>query len=303
MRSFHLDPGLVGRSLALTVGLVACAGRAPQSQGGLAPAAAVDERPTGFPASCAANEIQVMLVGTFHFQGSERDAVSTPLDVRTPERQAELEELVSRLASWAPQQIAVEWPASFADSTTARYRRYLEDGGVARSQNEVPQLAFRLARRLGHATVHPIDHQMPIGNDSIGALLARRADMRARSDSIAAALEASAASTRKDAGGRTLVAMLRDANTDAALHGGNSGSMFYWLSAGEGDNRGGPQLLARWYERNFYMAHNLTRVLRPETRRVLVLVGSGHVPPLRNILDESPQFCPVSPLPLLRNAR
>jgi hypothetical protein len=73
-----------------------------------------------------------------------------------------------------------------------------------------------------------------------------------------------------------------------------------WLATGEGSNRGGPQLLARWYERNFYMAHNLTRVLRPGTRRMIVLVGSGHVPPLRNILDESPEFCPVSPLPFLR---
>lgn len=25
---------------------------------------------------------------------------------------------------------------------------------------------FRLARHLGHAAVHPMDHQMPIGNDS-----------------------------------------------------------------------------------------------------------------------------------------
>ncbi|HYR08130.1 MAG TPA: DUF5694 domain-containing protein, partial [Longimicrobium sp.] len=83
--------------------------------------------------------------------------------------------------------------------------------------------------------------------------------------------------------------------------GGNSLGMFgSWLAAGEGGNLGGPRLLARWYERNFIMAHYLTRVLRPETRRVLVLVGSGHVPPLRAILDESPDFCPVSPLPLLQ---
>jgi hypothetical protein len=73
-----------------------------------------------------------------------------------------------------------------------------------------------------------------------------------------------------------------------------------WLRAGEGTNLGGPQLLARWYERNIYMAHYLTRSLLPGTRRVLVLIGAGHVPPLRNILDESPELCPVSPLPLLR---
>lgn len=242
-----------------------------------------------------------MLLGTFHFQGSERDAVSgTPMDMRTPTRQAELEDLITRLARWAPDQIAVEWPTSFADSTTARYKRYVASGGNTESQNEVVQVGFRLARRLDHPTVYPIDHQMPIGNDSIGALLARRADLRRRSDSISAALRAEVAADETANAGFTIVELLRRANTDAQLHRGNSRSMFNYLIAGEGENRGGPQLLARWYERNFYMAHNLTRVLRPNTRRVLLLVGSGHVPPLRNILDESPHFCPVSPLPYLR---
>jgi hypothetical protein len=148
--------------------------------------------------------------------------------------------------------------------------------------------------------VYPIDHQLPLGNDSLGALLSRRADLRRRGDSVMAALRMEAAVGERANAGRSIVERLRAANTEEALHGGNSRSMFDYLGAGEGENRGGPQLLARWYERNFYMAHNLTRVLRPETRRVLVLVGSGHVPALRNILDESPRFCPVSPLSYLR---
>ena len=275
--------------------LVACAG-GPRASGVPSPG----ERPTGFPAACAPGEVQVMLLGTFHFAGSSTDAVSTPMDVRTPARQAELEDLAARLARWAPEQIAVEWPASFADSTTARFARYVAAGGVTRSQDETVQLGFRLARRLGHATVHPIDHQMPIGNDSIEALLARRPDLRRRGDSVTAALQAAAKAKEQGYAGRSLADLLAEGNSEAGLHGGNSGAMFNFLAAGEGNNRGGPQLLARWYERNFYMAHNLTRVLRPGTRRVLVLAGSGHVPPLRNILDESPDFCPVSPLPYLR---
>lgn len=48
------------------------------------------------------------------------------------------------------------------------------------------------------------------------------------------------------------------------------------------------------------MAHNLTRILQPSVKRILVIVGSGQVPPLRNVRDEAPRFCPVSPLPYLR---
>jgi hypothetical protein len=141
---------------------------------------------------------------------------------------------------------------------------------------------------------------MTIGNDSIGALVRRRPDLQRLSDSLDKALRENARAEEEREARMTIVERVRATNTDAALHAGNSGSMFHYVIGGEANNRGGPQLLAKWYERNFYIAHNLTRVLRPETRRVLVLMGSGHVPPLRNILDESPVFCPVSPLPYLQ---
>jgi hypothetical protein len=84
--------------------------------------------------------------------------------------------------------------------------------------------------------------------------------------------------------GTTVVEHLRAFNGDDALHRGNARRMFgTYLPGGEGANYGGPLLLARWYERNIRMAHHLVRALRPGTRRVLVLVGAGHVPPLRNI--------------------
>lgn len=295
----NLNPEFRMPSILLPLLLLAFAGAAPL--GAQTPATAED-RPTGFPATCAPGEVQVMLLGTYHFEGSTRDAISgTPQDMRTPARQAELEDLIARLTRWAPEQVAVEWPASFADSTTARYQRYVAARGATTSQNEVVQVGFRLARRLGHPTVYPIDHQMPLGNDSLGALLARRPDFQRRADSVFAALKADAEVRERASARHTVVERLREANEDAALHGGNSRGMFgSWLAAGEDANFGGPRLLARWYERNIYMAHNLARVLRPGTRRVLVLVGSGHVPPLRTILDESPDFCPVSALPYLR---
>lgn len=265
------------------------------------PALAAQQQPTGFPAACTPGEVQVMLLGVWHFAGSGSDAVQARAeDVLTPRRQAELEALADRLAGWAPEQIAVEWPFSFADSTTARYARYAASG-TTDSRNEVAQIGFRLARRLGHPTVHPIDHQINLGNDSIGTLYARRPDLEQRGDSLLALLQRQSDSAAAHHEGMSIVERLREANSDEALHGGNSLGMFgAMLPAGEGDNLGGPQLLARWYERNIVMAHNLTRVLRPRTRRVLVIVGSGHVPPIRNILDESPDFCPVSPLPYLQ---
>ena len=62
-------------------------------------------------------------------------------------------------------------------------------------------------------------------------------------------------------------------NSDEALHRGNSLGMFGgYLQVGEEQNYGGPQFLAQWYARNFNIAHNLTRTLRPDLRRILVVV-------------------------------
>ncbi|HUF64981.1 MAG TPA: DUF5694 domain-containing protein [Gemmatimonadaceae bacterium] len=257
--------------------------------------------PAGFPASCAADQVQVMLLGTYHFAGSSSDATRTdPDDVLAPRLQAEIEDLVSRLARWNPEQIAVEWPFSFTDSTRARYARF-RAGILAPSRNEVVQVGFRLADRLGHEAVYPVDMQMRLGNDSLAELMERRPDLQRHSDSLRGVLQSRADSGAVRMGSATIVEILREANSEEALHGGNSLGMFgSFIAAGEGGNYGGPQLLARWYERNIVMVHHITRVLKPDTRRVLVLVGSGHVPAMRNILDESPQFCPVSPLPLLQ---
>jgi hypothetical protein len=260
------------------------------------------DRPTGFPAVCAPGEVQVMLLGTYHFANPGQDVIKQDIDdVLRTQRQTELEDLTTRLAQWKPDRIAVEWAWSRTDTIQARYARY-RAGTLTPNRNEVVQVAFRLAARLGHPAVYPIDDDSFLDlNDSLHAFDRRRPEFKRTRDSINAILQAEAKSTNAWMRQTTIVEHLQRANTDEALHGGNSLGMFGgYLAAGEGANYGGSQFLARWYERNINMAHNLTRILRPEVKKILLVVGSGHVMPLRGILDEAPQFCPVSPLPYLR---
>jgi Family of unknown function (DUF5694) len=298
-----MQRGLLLRVALLGTGacmLAACA-PAQHTSSLAAPAAQQPALPTGFPVSCAPGEVEVMLLGTYHFANPGRDDIKLEVDdVLEPRRQAEIEDVVARLARWQPDLIAVEWPFNFADSTRARFGRYVA-GTLPPNRDEVVQIGFRLAKRLGHATVYPIDQQMLIGNDSIGPLFARRPELKRSADSVQARLQARADSAAPLQRRQSILERLREANSDDALHGGNSEGMFgALLPAGEGDNYGGPQMLARWYERNIRMVYNLYRSLRPSARRVLLVVGNAHVPPLRSLLDDAPQFCPVSPLPYLR---
>lgn len=270
--------------------------------GGAALQAQTVDRPTGFPAACAPPEVQVMLLGTYHFANPGQDVIKQDIDdVLDPKRQAELEDLALRVASWNPDRIAVEWPISQTDTARARFARYLAKS-LAPNRNEVVQIGFRLASRLGHDAVYPIDDDSYLDlNDSLKAVYLRRPEFKRTHDSLMAVLQQEAATTNAWMRTTTIREHLLRLNGDEALHRGNSLGMFGgYLHAGEGQNYGGPQFLTQWYARNLNMAHNLTRMLRPDVKRILVIVGSGHVMPLRSLLDEAPQFCPVSPLSILR---
>ena len=190
-------------------------------------------------------------------------------------------------------------PARDQHVSTAAPPEFQLDLGLT---HEVVQVGFRLAERLGHAAVYPIDDDSYLDlNDSLRAIDQRRPEFKRTRDSIIAVLQAEATRTNEWMRGTTIREHLVRLNGDESLHRGNSLGMFGgYLQVGDGSNYGGPQFLAQWYARNFNMAHNLTRLLGPDVKRVLVVVGSGHVPPLRNVLDEAPQFCPVSPLSVLR---
>lgn len=57
--------------------------------------------------------------------------------------------------------------------------------------------------------------------------------------------------------------------------------------------------LRPWYDRNLRTVQNLFRILEPEDRSVLLVIGSGHLRVLKQILEMTPQLCPVDPVPYL----
>ena len=118
----------------------------------LGPAAA-----TAQPRPAAPAKIKVYLVGTFHFSGSDSDLhKGTKTDMKTPEMQRELDELVSKLAQTRADKVFIEFRLNdqpFVDSTYALYRQ----GQLKAGNNEVYQLAYRLAKRLDRPRVYCAD--------------------------------------------------------------------------------------------------------------------------------------------------
>jgi hypothetical protein len=79
------------------------------------------------PTDVLHKKIKVYLVGTFHFDGAAGDVYKTSKqDMKTPENQKELDDLVRRLASALPDKIFVEWTPErqgYVDTTYGLYLR------------------------------------------------------------------------------------------------------------------------------------------------------------------------------------
>jgi uncharacterized protein DUF5694 len=244
---------------------------------------------------------RLLLVGVFHFADPGLDAYKPRfhVDISSRERQREVEEVVGLLARFRPTRVAVEWPKAEQASLDSLYRAYL-DGGERLGANEVFQLGFRLARRLGHPRVYAVDAEgrsplteaearasaAALGIDVDSVLKrdpwdARYRELYAYEDSLKTV--------------RTLRQHLLHANDPERIRLGHGHYLVGPFKLARGDNYVGVDDATRWYNRNLRIFSNLQQLTTSPEERILVFIGSGHLPILRFQAASSPEHRLVEP--------
>lgn len=235
--------------------------------------------------------VRVMILGTVHLANPGQDRVNPTVDdVLAPRRQAELQRLVADLARFRPTHVAVE---RTRDRDSALQARYAEvRAGAPMSRSETEQVGMRLAARMGHDRVHPVDYQHPLDMQSVFAHAEQHDTAFARRAPQVFAAIARMLQTQLEAG--TLPAMMLR-SSDPGLADFGHGAYMDMALVGGGDEYVGADMVADWYERNLKIFVNLTRIARPGDRIVLV-IGGGHEPLLRHYVEMTPGFevVPVS---------
>jgi hypothetical protein len=229
---------------------------------------------------------KVMILGLYHFDNPGLDVVKTALDDHTSaKRQAEIADVVARLAAFRPTVIAVEW----GDQATLD-EAFAADRPLDPSETE--QLGFRLARQLGLPGLVAIDHKLDMDFDRLMAAATASNDQvfltvfQEALKSIEAELAAQVEHTVRD----NLIAMNDPARIarDRALY------LQMARVRHEGDYAG-PDVLSGWYQRNFRIFANLAAAIDSPEARVLVLYGAGHAAILRDLVEASPNLVLVEP--------
>jgi hypothetical protein len=231
-----------------------------------------------------------MILGTFHFD-STPDAFASPLkDVLAPRRQGEIEAMVQALGEFRPTKIAVE---ALPDD-----RRLVGFGEGRLGPNEIDQIAFRLARRLGHQRVYGVDYRldanpMPVIEwaiengqaETVGPLMA---------EFQAQVLPRLGAEHQR---ARTISQLLAEMNEPEQMRIEHR-LLARLLGVGSSDNPLGADFLARTARRNTMIASHIRRLATPG-ERVFVLIGASHRLPLERILADGEDVVIVDPLPYI----
>lgn len=241
----------------------------------------------------SAESIKVMVLGTFHFTGGGRDVVNPEVDdFLSPERQAQIEELLDRLEEAQPDKIMLEMTPEDGIKFNDNYQAYLK-GDYDLGVNERQQLGMKLAARLGHDRLYGIDHSNFL--DYRPALAAAEDLNQGRLMNERNTMIEEIVERVRSRQGLPLREWLIELNSPPL---GNDHYGYLTIAQmGTVEDPGATQIID-WWERNLVMFARTAQYAEPGDT-VLIIVGAGHKYLLHQFFEEARGFELVSPLPYL----
>lgn len=272
---------------ALLIALIAVAG-----------CAAVPASP---PADAKDDMIEVMVLGTYHMGNPGADLVNARADnVLAPARQAELDALVSRLASFQPTAIMVETESLRPDLLDEGYLTF-DPGSLSTDANEITQVAYRLAHEMGLARVYGVDVRegeidfFPFGD--VQVFEAEKGDT-SLTEGMIADVQSDATAFEAAQESRTISGLLAWHNDPAKIDAMHNDFYYGLFELADAKSQPGAKLNYGWYARNALTFGKIAAATEPGDR-VIVLYGAGHAYWLRHFAENTPGFTLVEPMPYL----
>lgn len=267
-------------------------------------AAAPVQRDDGFIATHFLNEgaprAQVLLLGMFHFQDAGLDGYKPKhsVDIQEAGRQAELADVLRRLAAFKPTKVCLEGDAEFQPKLDERYAQFLAGRfSLADRPNEIYQVGFRLGQMAGLQRLHCVDVMgrsypgMPETEEQFRAYAATRGELALLDDGWQARFQALYAHDDELKTQLPLRNFLLYLNSPERLRMGHGHYLTGMFKVGVGDNFWGPDDLAGyWYDRNLRIFAKVLRLADTPQERIVLVIGAGHLPIIRQLVQSSPEL-------------
>ena len=241
--------------------------------------------------------IEVLTLGTFHFEFPNQDIVKTDaadkIDVFEAKYQREIEGIVQRIARFKPTIIAIERESSQQAKCDSLYNQYLQ-GKYILSRSEDKQIGFRLAKKLNLKKLYCVDAW---GKDyeELNTVLAGKDSIENKKfmnffyknpDSI---LLYNPKPVFKSKGILAELKQINDSN-DRRLDLGNYLIGVFKYETKDNEYFGPDFVTGWWFNRNLRIFRNIQKINAKSTDRILVIFGAGHMNLLNVLFASSPEY-------------
>jgi hypothetical protein len=254
--------------------------------------------------------IQIVLLGTFHFNQSLDSNSQLHSNLFTPKRQAEVTDIIDRLVGFKPTKILVEQEPDrqpFWDSIYADFKMGKEPATNRLKANEITQLGLKTAKALQLKNVLCVDfqpenfgeknYQPKNTSDSLMQAMwqyvnnypdsiqnhtdlfnLRYPNKRLKQDSLLQKL--------------SLAQYLLTLNTPEYFAYSDYSNFTWFYSIGKTNEYVGVDWLTDfWYGRNLRIYTNVLRHINPkEDNKLLLIYGSSHIAFLKHLFEMNPLF-------------
>ena len=260
-------------------------------------------------------KIKIMILGVYHFSNPGLDVhKGKSFDHLGDKAQVEIAQLNRKLIGFNPDKILTEFPITYQSKITTRYQQYTEGKlDLSQKANEVYQIGFKVASALKHKDIYTIDATGVWPYDAFLSAV-EKFDLK----DVSAELEMEEITFKekdKVHASRTVLERIVNLNKPETIMDNH---MFYIKTAARVVSHSpthqlepkletinniehllvpldpdymGAELVAEWYKRNLKILSNIYQKTDLATdKRLLLIIGAGHVRILQHLFEDSPYF-------------
>jgi len=252
----------------------------------------------------SAQQQEVLLIGTFHFNNPGFDGVKTnKFDVLAKQPQTELDALAGKIAKFNPDRFFVEWKFNQQNALDSLYQTYI-DGNYQNyidqkfkgqksyssyNEDEIFQLAFRSAKKSGLKSVNAMDYTMDLPFDSVQKAI-ETAGQTALMEEINNSFKRIGDRQNQKIKTLGLTDLLLDLNTSESRNE-NAGFYLQTLNkAGNVNDFAGAYMVSEWFRRNLYMYSIVQKITQSKDKRIVILLGAGHIAMIKQFIETEKRF-------------
>lgn len=237
------------------------------------------------------NKPKVMMLGTFHFQGSTDIVQADTGNLMSKQKQIEIEEVIDKLSKYEPTKIAVEVEKMHNGSLNKNYHDYMEDT-FDLSVNEIHQLGFKLGKFLNLENIYGIDWMENIGQKSINEVLDWASENQI--DLYNTIINDYISKLDINFNDLTILEALKKLNNKEFIKFNHQ--LYMQVSKIGNDNEYiGIDWVRWWYQRNLIIYKNIVSLIESSDERIVLIIGSGHIHLVTQFLLESGEVTIIDP--------